>query len=155
MLFNSIGCFVQSPPFALPHFNNIEAFLVSMVSSQCIELSLLATTLNVLFSGRGKYFLTGTEVVKATHGFKHSVAVRTKPIDTKAIFFCLPVVKKLSILHSGLVRWRRDMTIFSKLRVLFRRGVTVHADLANHLKESFKTDGMILRSQNNSTWINK
>ena len=89
MLFNSIGCFVQSPPFALPHFNNLEAFLLYIVSSQRIELSLLATALNILFSERRTQLLTGAEVVKATHDFKHSVAMRTKPINTKAVNFLL------------------------------------------------------------------
>ena len=89
MLFNSIGCFVQSPPFALPHFNNLEAFLLYIVASQCIELSLFDTTLNILFSEGRTQLLTGTEVVKATHGFKHSVAMRTKPINTEAVNFLL------------------------------------------------------------------
>ena len=33
--------------------------------------------------------MTGTEVVKATHGFKHSVAMRTKPINTEAVILFL------------------------------------------------------------------
>ena len=33
--------------------------------------------------------LTGTEVVKATHGFKYSVAMRTKAINTEAVNFLL------------------------------------------------------------------
>ena len=85
MLFKSIGCFVQSPPFAISHFNNLETFFLYIVSSQCIELSLLATTLNIFFSERWTQLLTGAEVVKATHGFKHSVAKRTKPINTEAV----------------------------------------------------------------------
>ena len=85
MLFNNNGCFVQSPLLALPHFYNLEAFLLYIVSSQCIELSLLATTLNNLFSERGTRISTGTEVEKATYGFKHSVAMRTKPINTEAV----------------------------------------------------------------------
>ena len=89
MLFNSVDCFVQSRPFALPHFNNLEAFLLYIVPSQCIELSLFATTLNIHFSERKSKLLTGTEVVKATHGFKHSVAMRTKPINTEAVNFLL------------------------------------------------------------------
>ena len=89
MLFNSIGCFVQSPPFIFPHFKNLEAFLLYIMSSQCIELSLLATTLKILFSEGGTQLLAGTEVVKATHGFKHSVAVRTKPFNTEAVNFLL------------------------------------------------------------------
>ena len=51
--------------------------------------SLLATTLNILSSERRTQLLTGTEVVKATHGFKHSVAVRTKPINSEAVNFLL------------------------------------------------------------------
>ena len=89
MLFNSTGCFVQSPPFALPHFSNLEAFLLYIASSQFIEISFLATTLNIFFSERGTQLLTGTEVVKATHGFKHKVAMRTKPIKTEAVKFLL------------------------------------------------------------------
>ena len=89
MLFNSIGCFVQSLPFALPHFNNLETFLLYIVSSQCIELSLLATTLNFLFIEGRTQLLTGTEVGKATHGFKHSVAMRTEPINTESVNFLL------------------------------------------------------------------
>ena len=89
MLFNSIGCFVQYPPFALPQFNYLEAFLLYIVSSQCIELSLFATTLNILFSERRTQLLTETEVVQATHGFKHSVAMRTEPNNTEAVNFVL------------------------------------------------------------------
>ena len=89
MLFNSIGCFVQPPPLALPRFNNLEAFLLYIISSQCIELSLFATTLNILFSERGAQLLTGTEVIKATHGFKYSVAMRTNPIHAEAVNFLL------------------------------------------------------------------
>ena len=89
MWLNSIGCFVQSPPFTLPHFITLEAFLLYIGSSQCIELSLFATTLNILFSERTTQLLTGIEVVKATHGFKHSVAMRTKPINTEAVSFLL------------------------------------------------------------------
>ena len=88
-LFNSIVCFVQSPSFALWQFNMIEAFLLYMVSSQCIELSLLATTLIILFSERGMYFLTGMKVIKATNGFEHGVAMKTKPLITKAVDFIL------------------------------------------------------------------
>ena len=87
MLFNSIDCFVQSPPFALPQFKNIEAFLLYIVSSQRIELSFLATALNILFSET--QLLTGTEVVKATRGLKYSVAMRTKAINTEAVTFVL------------------------------------------------------------------
>ena len=89
MLFNSIGCFVQSPPLTFPHFNDSETFLLYIASSQCIELSLFATTLNIFFRERRTQLLTGAEVVKATHGFKHSVAVRTKPINTEAVNFLL------------------------------------------------------------------
>ena len=89
MLFNSIGCFLQSLPFALPHFNNLEAFILYIVSSQCIELSLLATTLNIFFSEGRTQLLTGTVVVKATHGIKHSVTMSTKPISTEAVNFLL------------------------------------------------------------------
>ena len=89
MLLNSIRCFVQSPPFALPHFNNLEAFLLFKVSSQCIELTLLATTLNIFFNERGTQLMTVTEVVNAAYGFKHSVALRTKPINTEAVNFLM------------------------------------------------------------------
>ena len=96
----------------------MEAFFVYIVSSLCIELSLLATTLNNLFSERGTYFLTRTEVVKATHGFKHSVAMKQNPSTLEQSIFCLLVVKKLSILHSGFVRWKQDVTIFIKASCL-------------------------------------
>ena len=89
MLFNSIGYFLQSLPIALPLFNNLEAFLLYIVSSQCIELSLFATTLNIFFSERGTKLLTGTEVVKANDGFKQSVVMRSKPINTEAVNFFL------------------------------------------------------------------
>ena len=89
LLFNSIGCFLQSPPFALPHFNTLDAFLLYMLSSQRIELSLLANALNILLSERRTQLLTGTEVVKATHGIKYSVTRRTKPINTEAVNFLL------------------------------------------------------------------
>ena len=89
LLLVSIGCFVQSPPFALPHFTNFEAFLLHKVSSQCKEPSFLATTLKIHFKERETQLLTGTQVVKATHGFEHSVAMRAKPINTEAVNFLL------------------------------------------------------------------
>ena len=89
MLFISIACFVQSSLFALLNFNKLVAFLLYIVSSQCIELSLLATTVNILFSERRTQFLTGTEVVKATHGLKHGVAMGTQPINSEAVIFLL------------------------------------------------------------------
>ena len=89
MLFNSIGCFVQSPPFTLPHFNKIEASLLYLVSSQCIELSLITATLDILLTKWWTHFSTGRKVVKATHGFKRSVAMRTRAINTKAVNFLL------------------------------------------------------------------
>ena len=95
-LFNSIGWFVQSPPFTLPHFNNLETFFLYIVSSQCIEVSLLATTLNIFFSERKTQLLTGREVVKAIPGFKHSVAMRTKPINTETVIFLLSACCKES-----------------------------------------------------------
>ena len=87
MLFNSIGCFVQSPPFALPNFINLEAFLLYIVSSQRIELCLLATTLNMIFSERRTQLLTGTEGVKANHCLKHRSAMRTKPKNSEVVNF--------------------------------------------------------------------
>ena len=94
MLFNSFACFVQSPPFALPLFKNLVAFLLHVVSSKCIELSLLATTLIILFSERRTKLLTRTEVLKATHGFNHSVAMRTNPINNEAVNFYLSAYYK-------------------------------------------------------------
>ena len=89
MLFNSIECFLQYPPFTLPHFKNLEAFLLYKVSSQRIELSLLATTLKIFFSERKTQFLTGTEMAKATQAIENSVAMRTKSINTEAVNFFL------------------------------------------------------------------
>ena len=89
MLFNSTDCFVESLPFALPHFNNLEAVFLYTVSFQLIELSLLVTALNILFSESWTQPLTGTEVVKATHGFKYSVVIRTKPIKNEEVNFLL------------------------------------------------------------------
>ena len=113
MLFNSNGCFVQPPPFALPHFNDLVTFLLYIVSSQCIELSLFATTLTIFFSERGTQLLTGTEVVKATHGFKHSVATRTKPVNTEAVNFLLSACCKedlYSTFRSCSLKIRHDHT---------------------------------------------
>ena len=89
ILFYSVGFFVESIPFVLPNFNILETFLLNIVSSQCIELSLLATTFNILFSERRTQLSTDAEVVKAIHGFKHSVAMRTKSINTEAVNFLL------------------------------------------------------------------
>ena len=89
MLFNSIGCFVQSPPFTLPHFNKIEASLLYLVSSQCIELSLITATLDILLTKWWTHFSTGKKVVKATHGLIGSLAMRTRAINTEAVIFLL------------------------------------------------------------------
>ena len=89
LLFNSIECFVQYPFFALPHFLNIEAFLLCMVLYQGIELSLLFTTLKIFFTEGKPQFLTGTEMAKATQAIGNSVAKRTKPINTETVNYFL------------------------------------------------------------------
>ena len=126
MLSNSIGYFVQSPPFAHPHFNNFGNFLLYIVSSQCIEFSLLATTLNFLFSERRTQLLTGAEVVKATPGFKHSVAMRTKPINTKTVNFLLSACCKEAF---NFTFWSCSLEMghdhILKLRFLFCQGMNL------------------------------
>ena len=52
--------------------------------------------------------------------------IEKKDLAALEQWFCsLLVVYKLSISHSGLVRWKWDLTIFSKLRVLFSGGVNL------------------------------
>ena len=89
MLFNRFGRFVQSRKFTLSLFTNPKAFLLYIVSSQWIELTLLATTLKFLFTERRTQLLTRREVVKATHGFRYSAAMTTKPIITATVNFHL------------------------------------------------------------------
>ena len=81
--------FLQSPAFTLPHFNNSEAFFLFLVSSQCIEFSLLTAVFDIFFRERWTYPLTRTEVIKAAQSFKHSVAMRQKTIENKVVYFLL------------------------------------------------------------------
>ena len=82
--------FVQSPPLTHPqHFKVCEFFFLYVALSQFIELSSLSATLIIFFSEKCTYLLTGTEVIEANHGFKHSVAMRTKAINTEAVHFFL------------------------------------------------------------------
>ena len=115
---------MQPVPFALPYFKNLEAFLLYLMSSQYIELSLFATTLNIFFSERGTQLLTGTEVIKATHGFKHSVAMRTKPINIEAVIFLLSACCKEAF---NFTFWSCSLEIghdrIVKMLVLIFRGV--------------------------------
>ena len=135
MLFNSIGCFVQSRPIALPHFNILETFFLYIVSSQCIELSLFAITLNILISERSTQLLTGAEEVKASHGFKDSVAMKTKPINTEAVNFLLFACCKEAF---NFTIWPCSLeiskNIFSKLRVSFCRGTNLRVSKSKSLR---------------------
>ena len=87
LLFNVIGCLEKCPTHTHPHFNDREAFLLCIVSPQCIELSLLTATFDIFFSERWTHFFTGTKVIETTHGFKNNFAKRIKPINTKKIIF--------------------------------------------------------------------
>ena len=89
MLFDIFGCFVHSTPFALPHSNNIEAFLLYIASSQFIEFSFLTTTFDIFLGERCTQLLTDTKVVTAIHCFKHNIALRLKPINTEGVNFLL------------------------------------------------------------------
>ena len=59
-----------------------------MAASQFIQFSLPTTTFDI-FSENWAELLAGAKVVKATHCFKHSFAMRTKRIDTEAVNFFL------------------------------------------------------------------
>ena len=89
MLFNSIGCLVQSPPLTFPHLYDSETLLLYKTSSEFIEFSFPTATFDIFFSERSVELLTGTKVIKATHFLKHSIAMRTKPINTEAVFFLM------------------------------------------------------------------
>ena len=125
-LSNISSCLVQYPPLTLPHINDSEAFLLYVSSPEFIELSFFATVFHIFFNERRTKFLTGTKVGEAPDCFKHAGAMRTKTINTEADIFLLSTYcKKLSILQFDLVRWKWDLTIFSKLRVLFCEGVNL------------------------------
>ena len=89
-LFNVTGCLAQFSPFTFLHFNNSEAFF-AWNFSQFIDLFFLTTTLNLFFSEKWTYFLTSSKLAVAAHLCKHSVAMRAKSINTKAVnfFLCL------------------------------------------------------------------
>ena len=64
--------------------------------------------------------MTGTKMLKATHCFKHSSALRTKPINTEAINFPLSacIVEALNFTISSCTLKKRHDHIFT-VRVLF------------------------------------
>ena len=79
----------MSPPLTFSHFNDSETFVLYLASSQFIEFSFPSATFDNFFSERWAELLTWTKVVKATHCFKHSIAMRKTPINTEAINFLL------------------------------------------------------------------
>ena len=83
--FDNIACFLQSPLSTRPNFNDLEASFLYIASPHFIELSFYTTRINILLSGRRSSFLTVTKVVRASHCFEHSVAMRTKTINTEAV----------------------------------------------------------------------
>ena len=89
MLFDILGCLVRSPPFIIPHFIDSEAHSLLVAASQIIELSLFTITFTILLSERRSKLLTGAKVIKTAHSSKHSIAMRTKPTNTKTVDFIL------------------------------------------------------------------
>ena len=75
--------------------------------------SLFLMPLWIFFSGRDGW------------AFWHGQCPQKPSTLYASIFIYVPVVEKLSTLHCGLTRWKYDMTIFSKLLVLFRRGLNL------------------------------
>ena len=96
--FDNLACIVQSPLFTHPHFNSSEIFFSFVAPPQRIELSPLTTTLNIYLSERWSNFLRGTKVIKAAHGFKCSVAMRTETIHTESLIFSLCVLYRRSLI---------------------------------------------------------
>ena len=76
-------------PFTLSHFNDSEAFFSYIAASQFFELSFRTTTFDSFLNERRSNLLTGTNVIKAVHGFKRSIAKRTKKSLPKQSFFPL------------------------------------------------------------------
>ena len=89
MYFNISGCFVKSPPLTFPHLNDTLTFLLYIALSQFIDFFFRTATSDIFFSEIMAELLTGTKVVKATHCFKHIIAMRTKPINAEAVNFLL------------------------------------------------------------------
>ena len=126
MLFNISGCLVKYPPLTFSHFNDSENFLMYLASSLFIEFSFPTATFDIVFSEGWVEILTGTKVVKATHCFKHSIAMRTKPIDTEAITFLLSACSAKALnftIKSCTLKPSHDH--ISKLRVLYCQGVNL------------------------------
>ena len=84
---NISGCFVKSPPLTLPSFTDKAALLLSVASSEFIELFLPTATFDIFIRERWTYLSMGTKVVKTIRGFKYSVAIRSKPIKIQAVIF--------------------------------------------------------------------
>ena len=89
MYVNLSDCLVKSPPLIVPHFNDSETFILYIASSQCMELCFRTAAFDIFFSERCTELFTETKVVKATHCFKQSNAIGTKPINTEAVNFLL------------------------------------------------------------------
>ena len=94
-----------------------------------IELSFPTTTFDI-FGERWTQLLTGTKVVKATHCFKHSIAMRTKVINTETVHFLLSACSVEALIFTAkscTLKTRQHHSL--KLRVLFCRGenLLVHA----------------------------
>ena len=119
-------CLVKSQPFTLPHFNDSETFVLYIASSQFIEFSFPTVKFDVFISERWVGLLTGTKVVEATHCFKHSIAMRTKLINTEAVSFLLSAcsLEDLNFTNRSCTL-KTDITIFSQLWVLFCGGVNL------------------------------
>ena len=78
------------PPVTLPHFFHFVSFLLNVFFlSHIINLSLLVSSLNILFCYGGTSFLTGTELVVANHCFEHCFSVTTITVHNKTVNFLL------------------------------------------------------------------
>ena len=76
--------------------------------SQFIEFFFPTATFDIFFSESWAEILTGTKVIKSTHCFKHSIAMRKKPINTEAVNFLLSACCKEAF---NFTFWSRSLEI--------------------------------------------
>ena len=86
--------------------------------------SLLGATSDNFFSKRETYFLTGTEVIEATHFFELSVALWRKPVNTDGFNIRLSArfIEALSFTFCS-CSLKLGLDLYSKAMFLFWRGL--------------------------------
>ena len=131
MIFDRRIIFLQTPPFALPHFFNFIPLLLVVLTLHLVLLASLHSPLSICCIRTKLFFFIWTLVMKTSRSFTHSVTMIANSAYTETINFLLWTSSKITLnSQSGWFRWKIEKSFFSNERNLFRWGVTVWPSLS-------------------------